>query len=140
MPGIGCVQTLCEMKTSSIEELDGTIWDPPLCPSEEINRFHEARKIPIDELSPEQLILMFRQGFCRDHLIYPILSVLQSDVRAEDDKLLELLLNFLNHKANTISQDVISQVLDVIASYPLDELEMYDLLEMEIWYFQDQHA
>ncbi|MDF1815547.1 MAG: hypothetical protein P1V20_25340 [Verrucomicrobiales bacterium] len=127
------------MKTS-IEELDGTIWDSPLFPSEDINRYHEARKIPIDELSPEQLYLMFRQGFCREHLVYPILSALQSDVRAQGDKLLELLLNFLNHKADTISKEVISQTLDVIASYPLAELKMYDLLEMEMWHFQNQHT
>lgn len=71
------------MKT--LEELENVAWLKPQFESGLSTRCHELRKVPIDELSPEDLRVLIGQGIGLEHLLPLALAVLEEDPLAEGD-------------------------------------------------------
>jgi hypothetical protein len=73
-----------EMKLSkSIEQLENDYWVDTNFPTDLVEKCHGFRKIPIEDLAPEQIRLLISQNIGTKFLLPLALKFLQSDILAE---------------------------------------------------------
>lgn len=72
-------------KSKSLEELEGVIWNEPTWSSHVITECHKLRKIPLSDLTPEELRLLIGQNVSLDYLIPLALELLNADPLVEGD-------------------------------------------------------
>ncbi len=73
------------MRSKSLEQLESNFWGPPEFPSELVKNCHKYRKIPIKDLTTEQLRLLISQSIGVDHLITLGIEKLELNVLEEGD-------------------------------------------------------
>jgi len=73
------------LKSSTLEELEGKDWGDPQFPSHLVTECHRLRRVPIGELSVENLRIMLGQGLGVKHLLPLAIEVLEKDPLAEGD-------------------------------------------------------
>jgi len=79
----------------SIEELENDYWKEASFPSHLVEKCFKYRKVPVSELSVEQLRLLIGQQIGLPYIVPKTIAVLQSDILAEGDYYLGDLLNSL---------------------------------------------
>src|SRR3712207_5967774 len=79
----------------SIEQLENDYWKDVSFPSSLVERCFNYRKIPISELSVEQLRLLIGQQIGLTYIVPKAITVLQADILAEGDYYPGDLLNSL---------------------------------------------
>jgi hypothetical protein len=71
--------------TKSIEQLENDYWKATGLPTGLVERCHRFRKIPIGDLTPEQLRTLIGQQIGLKHLVPLALSILSQDILTEGD-------------------------------------------------------
>ena len=65
--------------TKTLEELDGEVWEDPGETTKLIRTCHELRKVPLKDITADQLRLMIGQRISLEHLIPIALKILAKD-------------------------------------------------------------
>jgi len=85
----------------SVEQLDGDVWEGSDHPTNLVERAHRFRKIPISDLTIEQLRLLIGQNLGLKYLIPFAIRILRDNILAEGDfydgDLLDAVLNVDDH-------------------------------------------
>jgi hypothetical protein len=69
----------------SVEQLEGEVWEDSDHPTNLVERTNRYRKIPISDLTIEQLRLLIGQNIGLKYLIPPVIKILRDNILAEGD-------------------------------------------------------
>jgi len=72
-------------RQKTLENLEKDFWGEPTYDSYLVRRTHEIRKIPLSELTNDDIAMMLRQQFSLDYLVPLAIDKLQIDILAFGD-------------------------------------------------------
>src|SRR5215510_933494 len=101
-----------ENLNKSIEELENDFWDEPEFNSSLVINCHAYRKIPLNQIKPEQIRLLMGQDIGIKHLLPLALKILEDNPHFE---------------CAFFPGDLLLEVSGIKAFYWNNEKEMYDL-------------
>jgi hypothetical protein len=135
----------------SLQELDGQDWGEPSYPSRLVTECHRLRRVPLKELSPDDVRLLLGQRIGQAYLVPLALDYLTADPfvsgRHYPGDLLEMLLMVPNsfwHDHPELRQSAVSIANRALLQFQDQEADMsgpvYDSLEQRVRQFLSSHS
>jgi hypothetical protein len=124
---------MSDVRNKSLEELEGENWGEPNYPSHLVTTCHRLRRVPIGQLSVEDLRILLGQSIGVKYLVPLSLEILRRDPLAEGDYYPgDLLCSVLRLEANVWSEhpewvNAVNSIVETMKEIPT---EIRDTLEI----------
>lgn len=106
-------------RQKTLERLEKDFWGKPTFDSYLVKRIHEIRKLPLSDLTNDDIAMMLRQKFSLDYIVPLAIDKLQIDVlafgeRGDEGAIMEAIMNLPTNfwKSNKDYWAVISKLLE----------------------------